>query len=201
MDWDWNLTLQFQSSGWDATDGQKWAFSNGDWMLSAYQYPRCYVESSTWVMTGLSLFINEETNTFRDKVKPRLLRDSLKETFFQHQGWGWHSNSDLMDPRAPPTQLHTETLWYFWRTRWESGGPMEGDDHSYFTVLLVASQAINTYFKINWIKWVKPQKQRLWLDIKINRKLNWTENWTCGLGKQLFKNKNNCIIRHRSLVN
>ena len=78
---------------------------------------------------------------------------------------------------------------------------VSADDHSYFTVLLAALQVINKNFKTNWVKWVKPQKQRLWLDMKINRKLNWTENWTCGLGKQLFKNKNNCIIRHRSLVN
>lgn len=106
-------------------DSQKWAFSNGDWMPRPYQYPRCYVKSST----------------------------------------------------------------------------VSADDHSYFTVLLAALQVINKNFKTNWVKWVKPQKQRLWLDMKINRKLNWTENWTCGLGKQLFKNKNNCIIRHRSLVN
>ena len=51
-------------------------------------------------------------------------------------------------------------------------GQMGGEGYLYFTVLLAALHVINKYFKSNWVKWVKPQKERLWLDMKTNRKLN-----------------------------
>lgn len=177
-------------------------------MLRPYQYPRCCVKSSTvsfnpcnkvlWVTTGLSLFINEETNTFRDKVKPRLLEIFWKRSSFKIRV---EAGIQIHIRWSPEPHLLNYTQKHFDISEEPDENQVGRWTTTHFTVLLAALQVINKYFKINWVKWVKPQKERLWLDMKINRKLKWTENWICGLGKQLFKKKNNCIIRHRSLVN